>query len=51
LAAAFHTYYNSTRILVEETPLRHARLTLCLAVAQAIANGLRLLGVRAPEQM
>ena len=51
LAAAFHTYYNSTRILVEETPLRHARLTLCLAVAQSIANGLRLLGVSAPEQM
>ena len=51
LAAAFHTYYNSTRILVEETPLRHARLTLCLTVAQSIANGLRLLGVSAPEQM
>ena len=51
LAAAFHTYYNSTRILVEETPLRHARLTLCLTVAQTIANGLRLLGVSAPEQM
>ena len=51
LAATFHTYYNSTRILVEETPLRHARLTLCLTVAQSIANGLRLLGVSAPEQM
>jgi arginyl-tRNA synthetase len=36
---------------VEETPLRHARLTLCLTVAQSIANGLRLLGVSAPEQM
>ncbi|MEY2333652.1 arginine--tRNA ligase [Acidithiobacillus ferrianus] len=51
LAAAFHTYYNSTRILVDDTPLRHARLTLCTAVAQSIANGLRLLGVSAPEQM
>ncbi|PKY11885.1 arginine--tRNA ligase [Acidithiobacillus marinus] len=51
LAASFHTYYNSTRILVEETPLRHARLILCKGVAQTIANGLRLLGVAAPEQM
>ena len=51
LAAAFHTYYNATRILVEEDPLRHARLALCTAVAITIANGLRLLGVSAPEQM
>ncbi|MBU2761342.1 arginine--tRNA ligase [Acidithiobacillus sulfurivorans] len=51
LAAAFHTYYNSTKILVEETPLRHARLTLCKGVAQTVANGLKLLGVSAPEQM
>lgn len=51
LAAAFHTYYNATKILVEETPLRHARLTLCLGVAQTIANGLRLLGVSAPQSM
>ncbi|WP_414040382.1 arginine--tRNA ligase [Acidithiobacillus sp. M4-SHS-6] len=51
LAASFHTYYNSTRILVEETPLRHARLILCKGVAQTIANGLSLLGVSAPEQM
>ncbi|MHB1706343.1 MAG: DALR anticodon-binding domain-containing protein, partial [Acidithiobacillus sp.] len=51
LAAAFHTYYNATRILVEDDPLRHARLALCAAVAITIANGLRLLGVSAPEQM
>ncbi len=51
LAAAFHTYYNATKILVDEDALRHARLTLCLSVAQTIANGLQLLGVSAPEQM
>jgi len=51
LAAAFHTYYNATRILVEERALRHARLALAQAVAQTIANGLALLGVHAPERM
>ncbi|MGC8466602.1 MAG: arginine--tRNA ligase [Acidithiobacillus sp.] len=51
LAAAFHTYYNATRILVEESAIRHARLALVRAVARTIANGLTLLGVSAPERM
>jgi arginyl-tRNA synthetase len=51
LAASFHSYYNSTQILVEDDALRCARLYLCQAVKQVIANGLALLGVSAPEQM
>ncbi len=51
LAAAFHTYYNSHRILDQEPPLRHARLGLTSAVRQVIANGLKLVGVQAPERM
>ncbi len=51
LASAFHTYYNATRILVEERDTRHARLALARAVARTIANGLALLGVSAPERM
>ncbi|MEY2341796.1 arginine--tRNA ligase [Acidithiobacillus sp. IBUN Pt1247-S3] len=51
LAASFHTYYNATRILVEENELRLARLALANAVAQTLANGLALLGVSAPEKM
>ncbi len=51
LAGAFHAYYNGTRVLVDEEPLRDARLTLGLAVQQVIRNGLHLLGVSAPEQM
>jgi arginyl-tRNA synthetase len=31
--------------------LRNARLTLSVAVRQVLANGLKLLGVSAPEQM
>jgi len=51
LAASFHSYYNSTPILVEEEELRHARLGLCMAVKQVIVNGLALIGVTAPETM
>jgi arginyl-tRNA synthetase len=51
LAGAFHAYYNAERILVDDAPLRDARLALCAAVRQTLANGLALLGVRAPEKM
>ena len=51
LAGEFHAYYNAERILVEDEPLREARLALCAAVRQTLANGLALLGVRAPEKM
>ena len=51
LAAEFHSYYNSERILVDDEALRAARLALCAAVRQALANGLALLGVGAPEKM
>jgi len=51
LAGEFHGYYNAERILVEDEALREARLALCAAVRQTIANGLALLGVRAPEKM
>lgn len=51
LAASFHSYYNAVAILVPEEDLRSARLGLCLAVRQVLANGLSLLGVSAPEKM
>jgi arginyl-tRNA synthetase len=51
LAGEFHGYYNAERILVDDEPLRDARLALCAAVRQTLANGLALLGVRAPEKM
>ena len=51
LAAEFHTYYNAHKMLVEDQPLRDARLALSEAVRQVIANGLGLLGVSAPEAM
>jgi len=51
LAGEFHSYYNAERILVEDESLRAARLALCAAVRQTLANGLALLGVSAPEKM
>ena len=51
LAGEFHSYYNAERILVEDEALRMARLALCAAVRQTLANGLALLGVSAPEKM
>ena len=51
LAYAFHTWYAGTPVLVDDAAARDARLALTLAVRQALANGLDLLGVSAPEKM
>lgn len=51
LAQAFHGYYNTHKMLIDDAAVRNARLTLSLAVQQVIANGLGLLGVSAPDRM
>jgi arginyl-tRNA synthetase len=55
LASAYHKFYDACRVLPqgdeETTPLHIARLALCGAVRQVLANGLGLLGVDAPERM
>jgi arginyl-tRNA synthetase len=51
LAGLFHTYYNAHKVLIEDTAIRDARISLYLAVRQVIVNGLHLLGVSAPEEM
>ena len=51
LATAFHAYYNEHRVLVPDDALRDVRLNLSLATRQVIKNGLKLLGVSAPEVM
>lgn len=51
LATAFHAFYNAEPILTAEPPLRDARLALCAATQQVLANGLALLGVSAPDAM
>ncbi|HHV64431.1 MAG TPA: arginine--tRNA ligase [Peptococcaceae bacterium] len=51
LAALFHTFYNSQRVLVPDEDLRTARLGLVRSVRYVLANVLRILGVSAPEKM
>jgi len=51
VAARFHTYYNAERFLVDDEPLKAARLALVAATRQVLANGLAILGVGAPERM
>ena len=55
LAGDYHRFYDSCRVLPQgdETPgeLNAARLALCEATRQVIANGLTILGVSAPERM
>lgn len=51
LAGEFHSYYNSTRFLVDETSIMHARLALIASVRQTLGNGLKLLGVSTPVKM
>jgi arginyl-tRNA synthetase len=51
LAGEFHGWYNAERLLVEDEALKRARLALAVAVRQVLRNGLRVLGVSAPEAM
>jgi len=51
LAGTLHSYYNAHAFLSAETELRQARLALIAAARHVLANGLRLLGVSAPEAM
>lgn len=51
LAYAFQAWYDGEPILIDDDAERNARLALALAVRQALANGLDLLGVSAPEKM
>jgi arginyl-tRNA synthetase len=55
LATGYHKFYDACRVLPrgdEETTATHvARLWLCAAARQTLANGLDLLGVSAPDRM
>jgi len=55
LATTYHRFYDVCRVLPrgdEQTTGEHiARLWLCAATRQTLANGLALLGVSAPERM
>lgn len=50
-AMHFHKFYHAHRVITNDRELSLARLTLCSATKTIIANGLRTLGISAPERM
>ena len=51
LAEKFNRFYIGHRIVVDDEPVRNARLLLTKATANVIRTGLNLLGIDAPEEM
>lgn len=55
IATAYHRFYDACRVLPQGdepvSSLTLARLWLCAATRQVLANGLQLLGVSSPERM
>ena len=51
LAACFHRFYNACRIKGEEPKVQAARLKLADDTRMVLQNGLKLIGVDAPEKM
>jgi len=51
LAGLLHSYYFSCRVVTEDAALTKARLVLVTAVRIVLQNGLKLLGISAPEKM
>ena len=51
LANCYHSYYTTSKCLVDDAALRNARLCLNKATQQILINGLGLLGISAPKVM
>jgi arginyl-tRNA synthetase len=51
LATVYHRFYHVHRIVTENTELTAARILLSKAVRQVLADGLKILGISAPEAM
>ena len=51
LAAEFHSFYNSNRVICDDVELMKSRLALMVAVKITLKNALDILAVTAPEKM
>ena len=51
LAAEFHSFYNSCRVITSDLELTKSRLAMVLAFKTVLANALNILSVTAPEKM
>ena len=50
-AAEFHSYYNDTKFLIDDKNIMENRLALIRATQFILSNGLKLLGISAPNKM
>lgn len=50
-ATKFHKYYANCRIITEDEELTIARAALAGATKNVLSNGLKILGIKAPEKM
>ena len=51
LATRFHKFYAKCRVLTDDEEVSYARLDLILSVKYIMGNGLKILGISAPEKM
>lgn len=51
LAAVFHKFYDTTRVIGEDRNVSMARLLLVQATKTVLGNALKLMGISAPERM
>ena len=51
LAAEFHSFYNSNRVICDDKDLMKSRLALMVAIKTTLKNALDILAVSAPERM
>ncbi len=51
VASEFHVYYNKCRVVDDDRQMSGARLYLISCVQTVLSNGLKLLGISAPERM
>ena len=51
LAQAYSSYYNSNKILIEDTEKKNARIYLTYMVGNILQKGAGLLGIDMPEKM
>jgi arginyl-tRNA synthetase len=51
LAGLFHSYYNKHWVISEDIALSQARLCMVAALKTVVGNGLKMVGLTAPEKM
>ena len=51
LSTKFHDFYNSCKVLSEDTELTKARIALIQGTKYVLANTLEICGIEAPEKM